>query len=258
MPTYSPIVMSVAELDPTGGGGIAADIETLGSLACHCTPIISSINIQDTASLKDCAIIEGTLLMEQMRVVLEDMNIAAIKLHQLASTAHIESIHTVLTDYPGIPVVIDPALGSVPTEDDFCDALCTLLLPQATLLVVTAQEAFDLTAGADSLTACAHALLDTGCENLLICNDQGSAGQYTSNLYSSVGLEYSFEWQKLPHDFLGAGSTFVAAIAAFVAHGVQLRPAIRQAHEYTWKSLVNAKRLGMGRLVPNRLPSIQG
>ncbi|MCZ6829944.1 MAG: PfkB family carbohydrate kinase [Gammaproteobacteria bacterium] len=258
MPISSPIVMSVAELDPTGAGGLAADIETLGSLACHCTPIVSSINIQDTQHFMDCAIIEGTLLMEQMRVVLEDINIAAIKLHQLATTAHIESIHTVLTDYPTIPVIIDPALWSVPVEDDFCDALCALLLPQATLLVVTAQEAFDLTAGADSLTACAHELLDTGCENLLICSDPGSGETYTSKLFSPTGLEHSFQWQNLPNDFLGAGSTFAAAITAFVAHGVQLRPAIRQAQEYTWKALANAKRLGMGRLVPNRLPGRQG
>jgi hydroxymethylpyrimidine/phosphomethylpyrimidine kinase len=249
--------MSVAELDPTGGGGIAADIETLGSLACHCTPIVSSINIQDTQSLMDCAVIEGTLLMEQMRVVLEDMQLAAIKLHQLASTAHIESIHTVLMDYPDIPVVIDPALWSVPVDNDFCDALRTLLLPQATLLVVTEQEAFDLTAGADSLTACAHELLESGCENLLICSDPGTEVENTSNLFSPSGLEYSFQWKNLPNDFLGAGSTFAAAITAYTAHGVELRPAIRQAQEYTWKALASAKRLGMGRLVPNRLPGQQ-
>ena len=258
MPTSSPIVMTVAELDPTGGGGIAADIETLGSLACHCTPVISSINIQDTQNLLDCAIIDGTLLMEQMRVVLEDMDVTAIKLHQLAATAHIESIHTVLTDYPHIPVIIDPALWTMPVEDDFCDALCTLLLPQATLLVVTAEEAFELSAGADNLTACAHELLDSGCENLLICNEPGVGETYTSDLFSHAGLEASFQWQQLPHDFLGAGSTFAAAITAFMAHGVGIRPAIRQAQEYTWKALNNAKRLGMGRLVPNRLPSQQG
>ena len=32
MTTSTPIVMCVAELDPTGGGGIAADIETVASL----------------------------------------------------------------------------------------------------------------------------------------------------------------------------------------------------------------------------------
>jgi len=257
MPTSSPIVMSIAELDPTGSGGIAADIETLGGLACHCTPIISSINIQDTQNFMDCAIIDSSLLVEQMRVVLEDMHVAVIKLHQLATTAHMESIHTVLTDYPSIPVIIDPALWSVPVEDDFFDALCTLLLPQTTLLVVSAEEAFDLTAGADSLTACAHELLDRGCENLLICSNPGAAAQYTCDLFSPSGLEHSFQWPNLPRDFPSAGSTFAAAIAAFVAHGVELRPAIRQAQEYTWKALANAKRLGMGRLVPNRLGSQQ-
>ena len=33
-----PSVMCLAELDPSGGGGIAADIETLGSLACQRGP----------------------------------------------------------------------------------------------------------------------------------------------------------------------------------------------------------------------------
>jgi hydroxymethylpyrimidine/phosphomethylpyrimidine kinase len=258
MAAAHPIVMSVAELDPTGGGGIAADIETLGSLACHCTPIISSITVQDTQTLMGCAIIQGTLLMEQMRAVLEDMAVSAIKLHQLATTAHIESIHTVLTDYPGIPVVIDPALGNLPMEEDLCDALCTLLLPQASLLVVTAQEAFELSAGADNLTACAHELLDRGCKNLLICSDPGTEEEFSSDLFSDAGLEYSFRSQNLPREFIGAGSTFAAAITAFIAHGVQMRPAIRQAQEYTWKTLANARRLGMGRLVPNRLPGQPG
>ena len=195
--------------------------------------------------------------MEQMRVVLEDMQVSAIKLHQLATTSHIESIHTVLRDYPSIPVVVDPALFSMPVEDGFCDALFTLLLPQATLLVVSAREAFDLSSGADNLTACAHKLLDTGCENLLIGSEPGGGQQYTSHLFSHTGLQYSFEWRKLPNGFPAAGSTFAAAISAFMAHGVELRPAVRQAQEYTFKALENARRLGMGRLVPNRLSSKQ-
>ena len=92
----TPSVMCVAELDPTGGGGIAADIETLGSLACHCTPIITAIAIQDTQDVKDSAVVDSVLLIEQMRAVLEDIDVSAIKLHQLACTSHIEDIHTVL------------------------------------------------------------------------------------------------------------------------------------------------------------------
>jgi hydroxymethylpyrimidine/phosphomethylpyrimidine kinase len=250
-----PVVMCVAELDPTGGGGIAADIETLCSLGCHCTPIMSAISIQDTMDIKDSAVVDSTLLIEQMRAVLEDIDVTAIKLHQLASSSHIESIHTVLNDYPQRTVIIDPALWALPVEEDFCDALCALLLPQADLLVLTEMEAYELASSADNITACAHELLETGCSHVLISSEPGSAGVYSSRLYSHNGLQHHFEWQNLPHNFLGAGSTFAAAITAFSAHGLPVQAAIRQAQEYTWKALSNARRLGMGRLVPNRLAS---
>jgi hydroxymethylpyrimidine/phosphomethylpyrimidine kinase len=249
----TPIVMCVAELDPTGGGGIAADIETLASLACHCTPIMSAISIQDTQDLKDSAVVDSTLLIEQMRAVLEDMNVAAIKLHQLASTSHVEAIHTVITDYPLQPVVVDPALWAFPVEADFCDALCALILPQTTLLVLTETEAYELATNADTITACAHELLDTGCEQVLISTEPNIRQEYISRLYSSAGLQESFAWQNLPHNFVGAGSTFAAAITAYLAHGIPLQAAIRQAQEYTWNALSQARRLGMGKLVPNRL-----
>ncbi len=245
--------MCVAELDPTGGGGIAADIETLSSLACHCTPIMSAINIQDTLDVKDSAVIDSLLLIEQMRAVLEDIDVSAIKLHQLATTSHIEGIHTVLTDYPARPVVVDPALWAFPVEDDFGDALCALLLPQTTLLVLTETEAMELAGSADTITACAHELLEMGCGNVLISTEPGYGKEYTSRLFSHAGLQESFQWQQLPHKFVGAGSTFAAAITGYLAHGLPMRSAIRQAKQYTWKALANAKRLGMGRLVPDRL-----
>ena len=77
--------------------------------------------------------------------------------------------------------------------------------------------------------------------------------EYVSRLYSNAGLQQSFGWTNLPNNFVGAGSTFAAAITAFIAHGVSLQAAIRQAQEYTWNALSHARRLGMGRLVPNRL-----
>jgi hydroxymethylpyrimidine/phosphomethylpyrimidine kinase len=248
-----PVVMCVAELDPTGGGGIAADIETLCSLGCHCTPIMSAISIQDTLDVKDSAVVDSTLLIEQMRAVLEDMVVSAVKLHQLASTAHVESIHTVLTDYRQLRVVVDPALWSLPVEPDFCDAMSTLILPQSELLLVTEEEAYEFAQGADNLQACAHQLLDMGCGNVLISRHNSGGANYCSHLYSRAGLQQQFEWQSLPHNFVGAGSTFAAAITAFLAHGATLPEAIRQAQEYTWLALSNARRLGLGRLIPNRL-----
>ena len=110
-------------------------------------------------------------------------------------------------------------------------------------------------AGASGSRSCR--VLASGCENLLICGEPTAGDQHTSHLFSHAGLQHSFQWQSLPEDFLGAGSTFAAALTAFIAHGVEIRPAIRQAQEYTWKALANASRLGKGRLVPNRLPAQQ-
>jgi hydroxymethylpyrimidine/phosphomethylpyrimidine kinase len=75
-----------------------------------------------------------------------------------------------------------------------------------------------------------------------------------SQLYRSSALVKSYGWQTLPQHFLGAGSTFAAAIAAGIAHGVSTDSAIRQAQHFTWNALNTARRLGMGKLVPNRQP----
>ncbi|MEE4659846.1 MAG: hydroxymethylpyrimidine/phosphomethylpyrimidine kinase [Halieaceae bacterium] len=253
MTRSTPAVMCLAELDPTGAGGIAADIETLASLACHCTPIATAISIQDTQDIKDSALIDDLLLIEQMRAVLEDIEIDAIKLHQLASTAHIESVHTVLSDYPLRPLLLDPALWALPMEADFTAAICDLLLPMTTLAVLTEREAYALTGAADNCNACAQALLERGCEAVLISSEAGIYQNQVSQLFGRAGLQQSFEWQQLPDHFAGAGSTFGAAIVGYMAHGLPLQSAVRQAQEYTYKALVSPRRIGMGKLVPGRI-----
>ena len=253
MSADTPVVMCIADHDPCGGSGISADIEAVAAIGCHCTPVISAINVQDTLDIKDSILIDSTILMEQMRAVLEDMDVAAIKVHQLTSTRHIETVHSVLTDYQGCPVVVDPALGPLQLDDDFSDALRTLLLPQATLAVLTEQEAFALAPGSDSLAACAHQLLEYDCRAILITDSQNKGSQLTSRLFSENGLHRSFTWQSLPHNFLGAGSTFAAAITAYIAHGQALVDAIENAQKFTWQTLYTAKRLGMGKLIPNRM-----
>ena len=245
--------MCIAELDPSGGGGISADIETLCSLTCHCTPIVTAISIQDTQDYKDSAIVDNLILIEQMRAVLEDIDIAAVKVHQLATVAHIEAVHTVLRDYSSRPVVLDPSLSPLPVERDYGDALAALLLPLTDLLVVTESEAFELTGRADTATACAHELLEMGCEAVLISSEPGIYQNYVSRLYGRAGLQQSFEWQHLPDHYVGAGSTFSAAIVAYMAHGLPIRAAVRQAQEYTWRALSSARRVGMGKLVPGRI-----
>ena len=100
--------MAFSGVDPTGGAGIQADIETISSLGCHTAPIITSVTAQDTINVVDTAQINEHFIIQQARVVLEDMNVAAIKIGLIESDTAAMAIHTLLTDYKNIPVVLDP------------------------------------------------------------------------------------------------------------------------------------------------------
>ena len=107
-----PVVLALSGNDPSGGAGIQADIESLASHGCHCAPVITAITVQDTQTVFSYAPLDGTLIMEQARAVLEDMPVAAIKIGMLGSAEAVEAICGVLQDYPNIPVVLDPIIAS--------------------------------------------------------------------------------------------------------------------------------------------------
>ena len=107
-----PIVMSFAGHDPCGGAGIQADIETLVSLGCHCTPVVTALTVQDSVNVKDYVATDAGLLVEQARAVLEDMPVAAFKIGMIGSVQNVEAIHTIIQEYRDIPVVLDPVLAA--------------------------------------------------------------------------------------------------------------------------------------------------
>ena len=107
-----PIAMSFAGMDPSGGAGLQADIETLASMGVHSTPVVTAITVQDTQTLLRYEAVDTPLLVEQARAILEDMPVAAIKIGMIGSVENVEAIHTILMDYPSLPVVLDPLVNA--------------------------------------------------------------------------------------------------------------------------------------------------
>ena len=68
-----PVVMVFSGNDPSGGAGVQADIEALISHGCHTTPVITTLTIQDTQDVIGYTPLDGSLITEQARAVLEDM-----------------------------------------------------------------------------------------------------------------------------------------------------------------------------------------
>jgi hydroxymethylpyrimidine/phosphomethylpyrimidine kinase len=250
-----PVVMVFAANDPTGGAGMQADIETMASLGCHAAPVITAITVQDTLSVKKNVPTPAPLLIEQARAVLEDMPVAAFKIGPIGSVDNASAIHTLLTDYPELPVVIDPVLtaaGGALSNAQIAAALKSLLLPLCTIATPNSLEARALVPTATDLTECIHALMEKGCKNLLVTGGHEPTPQVTNHFYGNHALIQSFNFDRLRADYHGSGCTLASAIAALLAQGHDLLTAVSRAQEYTYQTLKNGFRLGMGQRIPNR------
>ena len=252
-----PVVMTFAGVDTTGGAGVQADIESLASIGCHAAPVVTAITIQDTQDVKSYAAVEANLVIEQARTVLEDMSISAFKIGMLGSVENVEAIHSVLMDYPDIPLVLDPILiaggGGMLADDELMEAMVNLLFPLTTVLTPNSREARALAPEADSLEACAQELLEGGCEYVLITGTHERSVEVINTLYGNRRQLESYAWERLPNSYHGSGCTLAAAIAGLLAHGLDPVVAVHEAQDFTWHSLKYGFRAGMGQHLPNRL-----
>jgi hydroxymethylpyrimidine/phosphomethylpyrimidine kinase len=251
-----PVVLCFSGMDPTGGAGIQADIETINSMGAHPAPVVTAHTVQTTENVQRYVCSDPLLLIEQARAVLEDMDVRAFKLGMLGDVSIIEAIHTILNEFPGLPVVFDPVLaaggGNELAGSDSLDAIRSLLLPLTTVLTPNSLEARQLAPSADTLNACASALQDEGCEYVLITGSHEQDKDVINTLYNNHRVMETFHWQRLEHEYHGSGCTLAASIAGLLAHGLEPFTAINEAQNYTWQSLASAYSLGKGQRIPNR------
>lgn len=255
----APVVLSINTLDPSGITGLHADIETCASSGSHCLAVASAICARDSRDIKEVQPLEAGLVIAQTRALLEDMPVSAIKTGTLASVEIIEVVHSIINDYPHLPVVLQnqlthPAALQDPDQIQLADATCTLLLPKAFLATVDAAQAFKFAPAADTLDACAAEILERGCHHLLITGINRDTPSCSSKLYGSRGLIRSYDnGGQAPLNSPAAESIMSASILAYLAHGLELQECIPVAQKYTWASLAQGRHFGMGEPVPNRL-----
>ncbi len=258
-----PIVLTFAATDPSGGAGLQADILTLSSLGCHPLSVVTGVTVQDTVGVEDILALDAEWVADQARCVLEDMPVSVFKVGLLGSVETIAVIAEILSDYPEVPLVLDPVLtsgrGDELASEDMILAMRELLVPQATILTPNSLEARRLAQEESdeneypSLDECARRLLALGSEYVLITGTHENTAEVRNSLYGREGLLRTDNWQRLPGSYHGSGCTLASALAAMLANGLDAAEAARDAQEYTWQALSLAYRPGMGQHVPDRL-----
>lgn len=252
-----PVVLTFSGHDATGGAGVSADIESIVSQGCHACSVITCLTVQDSIDVSSLIPIDDDIVIQSARAVLEDIPVAAFKLGLLGSVEVIEAIHSILYDYSEVPVIFDPVLasgaGTELADLEIIEAMQSLILPVTDVLTPNTMEAAALVPEADTTVAMANGLMDRGCDHVLLTGTHDDHQHVINRLYHNHREIDSFEWPRLEHEYHGSGCTLAATLAALMALGLDPLSASREAQHFTWHSLNQGSRLGMGQYLPNRL-----
>jgi hydroxymethylpyrimidine/phosphomethylpyrimidine kinase len=258
----SPLILTFGATDPVGSVGVQADLASFAAMGCHGLSVITAILIGDTARIEDMQVIDADWVSDQARVVLEDMPVAALKIGALGSIENVSVIAEIVSDYPDIPLILDPFTTGMPDPDreneDLLVAIRELLIPQTTLLVASMvelgrfAETWRDPSNEDMLGIDAIKIIEMGCEYLFVTGTPSDVHDVANTLFNESGVVRHDNWQRIAGSYAGAGTTLSATAAALLANGLSAPEAVLEAQEFTIAAIANAQRLGMGKLVLDR------
>ncbi len=255
-------VMTFNANDPSGAGGLTADISAIVSAGAHALSVVTGTYVRDTAEIFDHISFDEDAVTEQARTALEDMPVSAIKVGFVGNPENISAIAEIASDYADVPLIAYmPNLSWWEEEaiDSYLDAFRELMLPQTTVLVGNHSSLWRWLlpdwAGEKSPSArdIAKAAAEFGVPYTLVTG-MPLPEQFIDNVLATPQtVLYSEKFERFEAVFAGAGDTLTAALSALLANGHNLQAATTEALTYLDHSLDAGFHPGMGNIVPDRL-----
>jgi hydroxymethylpyrimidine/phosphomethylpyrimidine kinase len=251
-------VLTIAGSDSGGGAGIQADLKTISALGCYGHSVITALTAQNTVGVWGIHPVPSDFVRQQLEAVLSDIGADCVKIGMLFSAGIVDAVAETLQKFQIRSVVLDPVMistsGNYLLETDAIDRLKTKLFPLTTVLTPNLAEAEALVGRhirtiAD-MEAAARQLAQLGCQAVLVKGGHLEAEQSTDVLYESFSGQLShYSAPRIEtNNTHGTGCTLSSAIAAYLAQGLELAPAIGEAKTYLQQALQQgqAYRLGQG------------
>lgn len=248
-------VMTVAGSDSGGGAGVQADLKTFAALGVHGTVALTAVTAQNSHSSRAVEYLSPDLVHAQMKAVLEDFSISAIKTGMLGNAEIVTSVAETVKSAGIRNLVVDPAMvaksGALLLHPDALVPLKQFLLPLTLVVTPNAPELSRLTGmevESDQQLKLAAVRLhqETGVGYVLAKGGHLPGNEATDWLYDGAGFT-AFRCPRLPtkHSH-GTGCTYSAALTAYLARGFQVREAVGRAKLFLTRALDAAKALGAG------------
>jgi hydroxymethylpyrimidine/phosphomethylpyrimidine kinase len=248
--------------DPSGAGGIAADVTAIASVGAHALPVVTGVYARDTAEVFAHFPLDEDAIAEQARAILEDVSAQVFKVGFVGTPEAISAVAEVAADYADVPVIAYMPNLSWWDEgqiDLYLDAFRELMLPQTTVLVGNHSTLWRWLlpdwSGERSPSArdIAKAASEMGVPYTLVTGIP-LPDQFIDNVLATPqAVLCSEKFERFEAVFAGAGDTLSGALAALVASGTDLAAAASEALAYLDRCLDAGFRPGMGNVVPDRL-----
>lgn len=249
--TDRPVVLLIGGLDPSGGAGLAADIQTATALGGHPAPVATLLTVQDTRALTRMQAMEPGLVAAQAEAALADMPVAAIKLGALGTAGIGRAVAALAAKHPDIPLVTDPVLaaseGKALADEELIGVYRGQILP-ASVLATPNRSELEALAPTDG----AAELLALGLPACLVTGGDGRERSIVHELHTSEGIELIPGGPRRAGAFHGSGCTLASAIAARIALGDALHDAVVGGDAFVQRAIGRAFRPGRGQAVPGR------
>ena len=254
--TQIKVCLTIAGLDPSGGAGILADVQTFAAFGCVATAAVTSLTFQNTTGVFGAIHQTAASLRGQVEPVAQDFHIAAAKTGMLPTREIIEETARLIQEFSLPNIVVDPVVRSTSgfdlIDDEALQALIEKLFPLAHIVTPNVPEAeriakMPIKTVAD-INRAAQKMRELGARNVLI-----KGGHLPHN--NGAAIDYLFENEDLTEfsgEFIetrathGTGCTLAAAIAANLAHEKTLPEAVRIAKNFVTQAIKTAPNIGQG------------
>lgn len=248
--------------DPSGAGGLSADIATIASASAYALPVVTGTYIRDTSEIRDHIAFDEDAVDEQARCALEDMTVSAFKVGFLGSPDNISRVAEIASDYPEVPLITylaDLSWWDDLSMDTYLDAMTELLLPQTTVLVgnhsslcrwLLPDWEADRPPGPRDV---ARSAAEHGASYTLVTGFNAADQFLESHLATPETVLATARYERFEATFTGAGDTLSAALASLLAAGSDLQTAVAESLTYLDQCLDAGFQPGMGHAVPDRM-----
>jgi hydroxymethylpyrimidine/phosphomethylpyrimidine kinase len=251
----TPIALTIAGSDSSGGAGIQADLKTFAALGVYGASAITALTAQNTKGVAGIHLVPPEFLRAQIDAVFSDLDVGAVKIGMVAQLASIDAIAGALKRWSPKHVVLDPVMvatsGDRLLAPDAVDALRTKLIPLGSIITPNLPEAAALLNDAVAASEAAiesqgRRLLAMGCPAVLIKGGHGQGRESVDFLVQASGVLALPAPRVATGNTHGTGCSLSSAIAAELAKGGSLETAVRNAKAFVSAAIASADRFSVG------------